>query len=245
MPRLWSGRLQIRQPLPVCTSQREVEDASREDGREGHFCPAGAHDGRSDGTVVAHPSAMPPGQLSNKRLTRLCSSCRRPLNLAVSLRLHQHTFRMCTVPNPDMQPAREVQVPPLHRTWDAISERIQPRGSVTGRFPSSWRRATQLVMLGSQGQEEQSRQWRIETTRPLGIGEQAKSLGICRPHVHAVVWPKHQVTDLRRRDAERHPGILPIGIRLIMLMGGQLSRMAKSDRHAQGSREPIGNRSSP
>lgn len=78
---------------------------------------------------------------------------------------------MCTIPNPDMQPAREVQVPPSHRTWDAISEHIQPRGSVTERFLSCWSRATQLVMLGSQGQEEQSRQWRIETTRPRGTTE--------------------------------------------------------------------------
>lgn len=102
------------------------------------FCPAGAHDGRSDGAVVAHPSAMPPVQLSNRWLTRWCA-CRRPLaNLAVSLRLrlHQQPVRMCIIPSPDMQAAREVQVPPSHRTWD-IFERIPPRGSATERFLSS------------------------------------------------------------------------------------------------------------
>lgn len=146
-----------------------------------------------------HPFNCP----MNERPTRLCS-CRRHLaNLAVSLRLHQQPVRMCTVPNPDMQPAREVQVPPSHWTWDTC-ERIHPRGSETERFLSCWSRPSELVMLGVQDQEEQHTKRR---QHKMGVGKQPKSNGVCRPHVHAVVWPKHQVTDLRRRDAEQLPSM--------------------------------------
>lgn len=113
-------------------------------------------------------------------------------------------------------------------------ERIQPWGSVTEWFLSCWSRPSELVMLGVQDQEEQHTK---RCQQKMGVGKQPKSNGICRPHVHAVVWPKYQVTDLRRRDAEQLPSMFTSRhpIDHIQRTASCHERMAKSDRHAQGS----------